>query len=129
MNMFSALFGSAYAVSHLDTILEHELDEGLSELSLSPGDRTKKRATSARDELLAEMEGLDGEDLAADGRIMKLEKALSDERKGKEQRAVKRAECKALIAVLDRARTDIEALGNPPAQPSKAKSRKAREAA
>jgi hypothetical protein len=129
MNIISALFGSAYAVSHLDTLLERELDQGLSELSLSPGDRTKKRATSARDELLAEMEELDGEDLAADGRILKLEKALSEERKSKEQRAVKRAECKALIAVLDRAKSDIEALGNPPPQPSKTKSRKAREAA
>jgi hypothetical protein len=109
--------------------LADALEIELSELSLTPADRTKKRATSARDELLEEIEELEGENLAADGRIMGAEGIIAAEKTRKEKRLAEIAERKRLIAVLDRTKADIDALNDPQPIPSSSKRKKGMEAA
>jgi hypothetical protein len=106
------------------------------ERALTPAaDKAKQAATDAREELQREICAYEDDILAREGRIISHEASISEERTGIMSDKTLIAERKAVIAVLDRAKADIEALDKPaPERGSKSststkrRSRKAAEA-
>lgn len=113
-------------IDQTDRYLEGALDDSLSDFTLSPADRTKLRAMSARDELLEEIEELEGENLSDEADVMKAEVVITAKLDAIKKRNASIAWNKEIIAILDRTKADIDALSEPSPSAPKTTRKKAR---